>query len=371
MRVHPGKSKWVEFRCQRARVSPVSFTYNGTSLPRAEECKYMGLWWSATADIWKSHVPQAKMIGMRALYGFQAKCRAAGISTPQARSKLFHTLVAPAFSHGCQLWCVGGSAQALLHPHRYPVENIQLLFLRYMAGVGSSTHIPSLLAEFGHVPMIHRHIKHAAKFWNKMCSADHTSVLYQAWLSDLRLAVINKYPHCWCYQFLNALAKLGFCVSPATLTFDAAVSIRVPLCAIVTRMHSMCRDFLNSNIQGLLKCPRSCSPQHVTIFTYKYWVGMKAARRFGGHHVTCHMPAAHRFLLTRLRLGCSELRVVQGRRGGTARGNRICQVHSSFDSEHEQVEDIRHFLLECPAYDGLRMHPYFKDIFLLCILYFS
>ena len=75
------------------------------------------------------------------------------------------------------------------------------------------------------------------------------------------------------------------------------------------------------------------------------------------------MQAAHRFTLTRLRLGCSDLRVVQGRRHGLARDRRICQVHVSFDAEHNQVEDIRHFLLECPAYEGIRLHPCFKDIF--------
>ena len=34
-----------------------------------------------------------------------------------------------------------------------------------------------------------------------------------------------------------------------------------------------------------------------------------------------------------------------------------------FDSDHAQVEDIRHFLLECPAYEGIRLHPYFTELF--------
>ncbi len=43
-------------------------------------------------------------------------------------------------------------------------------------------------------------------------------------------------------------------------------------------------------------------------------------------------------------------RIVQGRRNNTPRHARLCLVHSAFDARHTQVEDIRHFLLECPAY---------------------
>ena len=47
---------------------------------------------------------------------------------------------------------------------------------------------------------------------------------------------------------------------------------------------------------------------------------------------------------------------------------RFCLVHSIYkdarpDFHHDCVEDIRHFLLECPAYAVIRSHPRFVSLF--------
>jgi hypothetical protein len=47
---------------------------------------------------------------------------------------------------------------------------------------------------------------------------------------------------------------------------------------------------------------------------------------------------------------------------------RYCCAHSRFAQarpgfHHDQVEDIRHFLLECPAYHAIRSHPRYSVIF--------
>jgi hypothetical protein len=182
MKVHPGKTKWMEFRNTRvAALSDVQFTYKGAILPRVEACKYMGLWWKDIANIWDSHTPHAKVLGFRVLHGCQARCRAVGITTPASRSDLFHTLVAPSFSHGCQLWSVGEAAKVVRKWHTYSLESLQLMFLRNMAGVGASAHIASLLDEFGHTSLLHSHVKLAARFWNKMRTAAPTSMLHKAW----------------------------------------------------------------------------------------------------------------------------------------------------------------------------------------------
>jgi len=139
---------------------------------------------------------------MKALYSFQSRCRSLGISTPSFKLRLFHTLVVSAFSHGCQLWSVGAPDQLIDRPQQYPLEAVQLLFLRYMAGVGSSAHILSLLAEFAHTPILHQHLKLAARFWNKLRASDCTSALRQAWVSDLQLAISSRYELCWSFQFL-------------------------------------------------------------------------------------------------------------------------------------------------------------------------
>ena len=370
MRVHPTKTQWMEFRRRKAHATDVTFSYRGNLLPRVEECTYMGLWWHATKDIWESHVPQAKIRGMRTLFGFQSRCRALHLSIPRIRSWLFRTLVAPSFSHACQLWCVGGSKQMLRKVHLYPLEAIQLSFLRNMAGVGSSSHVLSLLLEFGHSPLFCSHLKLAARFWSKMQSSKESSMLHQAWISDLMLAVRTT-PHCertWCFQFLSTMAQLGLCDPPIELTLEFASTLTFPESVVVSRLQKLALDFICPAGEDIPKCPRSCNSAQVTAFTYRYWVGMSEAQVSGGHHVSCLMPHAQRHVLVRFRLGCSDLAVVQGRRSGVARHARFCKVHHMFDSDHAQVEDIRHFLLECPAYEGIRRHPYFTELF-SCLRY--
>jgi hypothetical protein len=47
---------------------------------------------------------------------------------------------------------------------------------------------------------------------------------------------------------------------------------------------------------------------------------------------------------------------------------RLCCAHDTFalarpNFHHDMVEDIRHFLLECPAYNAIRTHPRYASIF--------
>jgi len=297
------------------------------------------------------------------LYGLHARCRTAGICTPSVRSKLFHTLVIPALSHCCQVWGVGGIATMLECPQKSITESVQLMFLRGMAGVGSSCHIQSLLSEFGHIPIVHRHLKLAARFWNKMRTLNTATTLHRVWKCDVQLALSHNYKQCWSFHFLTALEKLDMCPRISDMTLQQALDLRVSIPTLITKLYKLSSGFLHPSALGDMRCPRSCPTPHVTAVTYRYWVGMTDRLRNGAPHVRCFINASHRFSLTRLRLGCSDLRIVQGRRRGLSRANRTCQVHSSFDPHHSEIEDIRHFLLECPAYEGLRLHPYFKDLF--------
>jgi hypothetical protein len=164
------------------------------------------------------------------------------------------------------------------------------------------------------------------------------------------------------------MAQLGLCDPPNELTLESASTLSFPEDAVAFRLQRLALAFICPDAENIPKCPRSCISAHVTAFTYRYWVGMSEAQDSGGHHVSCLMPHAQRHALVRLRLGCSDLAVVQGRRSGVARHARFCKVHNMFDSDHAQVEDIRHFLLECPAYEGIRRHPYFTELF-SCLRY--
>ena len=112
--------------------------------------------------------------------------------------------------------------------------------------------------------------------------------------------------------------------------------------------------------------PRTCPSSCVTGFTYRYWVGMKQG--IAAPHLKRYILPYHRQLLIRLRLSSLPLQVEQGKRTNIPRDQRFCQVHALYSDarpgfHHDCVEDIRHFLLECPAYAAIRTHRRYAPIF--------
>jgi len=85
-------------------------------------------------------------------------------------------------------------------------------------------------------------------------------------------------------------------------------------------------------------------------------------------HLKQYIPPYNRLVLVRLRLSSLPLQVELGKRTKTIRHERFCLVHSIYkdarpDFHHDCVEDIHHFLLECPAYAVIRSHPRFVSLF--------
>jgi hypothetical protein len=145
-------------------------------------------------------------------------------------------------------------------------------------------------------------------------------------------------------------------VAPADLTtFHSCVLLKFDEKAVVAALEAQQRSFLQASYTH----PRSAPSDQVTACTYKYWVGMKGDK--AASHVHKDIPYALRRLLVRCRLGCHELRIHTGRFAPKLpRSQRTCQVHAAL-SNTTAVEDMAHFLLECPAYSYIRTQ--FLDIF--------
>jgi hypothetical protein len=92
-------------------------------------------------------------------------------------------------------------------------------------------------------------------------------------------------------------------------------------------------------------------------------------RGCAAHTRACVLPFARLKNLAQLRIGCAHLEVEQGRkrRPAVPRQDRLCKLCSAEGAPQERqvavlartgsssnVEDLKHFLLECPAYDDLR-----------------
>mgnify|MGYP001810272208 FL=1 len=108
--------------------------------------------------------------------------------------------------------------------------------------------------------------------------------------------------------------------------------------------------------------PRTAASEHVCCSTYRQWVqgGAPAAPP----HM--HLLVPHKMLRTLMRLRAESLplRIATGRyegvnHVGVARSARVCRVPAC--AAAGCVEDVHHFLLECPAYAQVRAR--WRDVF--------
>ena len=264
-------------------------------------------------------------------------------------------------------------ANGLSDPTNNSLDSVQLQFLRCISGVHGRTHKLSLLHEFDRLPIVFHMIKSAAKFWNKISDYSDTRLIKTALYSDLDFMIRRHCQRTWAYAFLHTMHVLDLCPSLDTLdTPDKCLALRFDLKELRKRLTARARTYCTPSLPPatLPRCPRTCASDVVTGFTYRFWVGMTAATV--APHLSRHMPPFLRRFLVRLRLSSLGLEVEKGRhaRPPLLRPLRHCCTHDTFalarpGYHHNMVEDIRHFLLECPAYNAIRSYPRYLPIFLM------
>jgi hypothetical protein len=377
MKINVNKSKGMEFRPCRSQPAPsFPLTFRGTPIPRVDKFLYMGVWFESAKTLYQSHPSTIWDLGRQALFGMLGRCKVLGIHRASLKSRLFKVLVRSAFSHACPIWGISlfkdsSTAHVLIGTKvSNPGEQVQLMFLRGLAGVGKHVHSLSLLHEFGHHPMMHYYVKLAARFWNTSIAASPSSLIHQAMLADVDLYLAGCRT-CWFAYFISAMKALDMCALPV-ISRASCSTLRISIPSLVLTLQRRAQAYCSPPVGDVIRCPRQCLSLNVMGHTYHYWVGMLVG--CAAPHIAIGIPAAARISLIRLRLACSPLAVVTGRMTATARSHRHCKVCTGcagFALAHPffphflplPCEDICHFLLECSLYDVIRRDPFFAPVF--------
>jgi hypothetical protein len=117
---------------------------------------------------------------------------------------------------------------------------------------------------------------------------------------------------------------------------------------------------MHANSSLLRKGPRhpDCNSGQVMMATYLSFVRARDLSRTPQHLKCGRLSFAEVQTLCRYRLGWHDLQVQKGRYGGVAREQRVCRVCANTPHAAQQharpVEDLLHFLLECPALQHVR-----------------
>ena len=340
--------------CPPQRMAPLllDLTYNGTPLTQVAQLDYLGLTFDCKQGLYLSNQASALAKGRQAMFALTAQLRRRRLRTPDFARRLFDLLVAPTFSYGCQIWGPDKFVEALCDPMSVGLQRIPLEFARTFCGLGSSAHRMTLLRELGMFPVFHHWLCLAVRLWNRLKGMDGKRLFRIAFEDNLKLA-LGGCKKCWVGRMLAALAELD--LAPATtagLSAADLLALDLDEAALKDRLQTRFLD----NWPADLGQPREAPSQGVLAATYARWVGMGPGAT--SPHLHTSLPYTLRRVLVGFRVGAHALEVVSGRFRGVAREDRVCKVHTHDEAHSPHVEDLRHFLLECPHYQPIRdAHP--------------
>jgi hypothetical protein len=246
--------------------------------------------------------------------------------------------------------------------------------LRIMSGVGKSACMDVLYRDMHRLPVMYHWVVLAVRWWNRMSEGrvGDKSMACCAWLEDVKLAMAGC-TSCWSSQLLRTMCSLHMLDQGwHQQSVDWVLGRRWEESNVKAALAGLFMDRWRGPFHD---DPRLAPSRGVSMCQSARWVYPVDPRVdfYSRADAPEHTRLCLRFMVARnlaqLRIGYAHLEVEQGRkrRPVVPRAERICKVCSGDDAtlSHRQavlsrtgssstVEDLKHFVLECPAYDDLR-----------------
>jgi hypothetical protein len=376
--------------------------FQGNSIDIADQAKYLGLVFTGTAGAGSTAADTLATAGRRVMAWLLARARQLGITQSALLCRLFDAVVDPVLSYGCQVWgpkvCerLLTPATALDRKHN-PGDAAHIDFLRMAAGLPTFSHKWTVLAEYGRRPLVVRWLALATRFWVRVRCMQPGRLVREALECNIALYLQHRGGDSWTACFMRCMVACGALAEQqlhACTTVQQVWGLPIHEHSIRASLATLFDQVWDSGAVD----PRMADNTSVVAATYMHWVWGQSPQGPAPHFHTVIGWAAKRMLI-RLRVGGFPLRVATGRsecrvatiaparaarprqrqrgarsvqrrqgRGrpavspvavqrpvrGLPRHERVCKVCNTVDA----VEDVRHFLLECPAYVVLRQrHP--------------
>jgi hypothetical protein len=306
--------------------------------------------------------------GRKAMHAVMSMCKRGHVAQPAFKLRLFDAVVEPVLSYGCQVW--GPWVWNLHDPLKGGAESVHIDYMRIMAGVGRCVKHQLLLHDFHRIPVAYHWVALAVRWWCSLTAEEnHDKLAAKALRSDVWF-MVSGCTDCWSYKLLNALTVLGV-LDRGCWDRSVNAAIRAPdvLAVRLNEKHvkeQLRRRFdadlrsIHANAQLLRKGPRhpDCASNQVMLVTYMSYVRARNLDRKPPHLSCRRLSFAEVQTLCRYRLGWHDLHVQSGRYTRVGRQQRVCTLCASQASGHPvnaaPMEDLLHFLLECPALQHVR-----------------
>lgn len=376
----PEKTCVMVFRRPHCRVPRgLHLTYQGQTVPLVEEYRYLGVLFSAT----RSLMPAANALAAsasRAMHTVLRRLKHLHMTQLDIKCRMFDSLVESICSYGSHVWGPELFHSRLLSaPLDTAADRVHLSFLRAISGIGAGVCSKVLLRDLHRMPIMFHWVLLAVRWWNKlsdMAPADDAAVscvAYHAWKADILLMQAGC-KACWCYQLLQTLEALQV-LSPAvwrTASLDGIMQLQISASDVTAALSRVYKSWWATGA-ATHPDPRTAPSAGVDMCTHLQWVYAHQPEidifdRFTApRHVRLCLPFRVIQTLIKFRTGWHHLEVHGGRMARIPRHQRVCKLCSCANSKpswwcrisertgtNQNVEDLMHFLLECPAYDHIR-----------------
>ena len=373
----PRKTCAVVFRRAQAKVpSGFRLLFRGVEVSVQNEYTYLGVRVHATKGLAGASDALAAS-GCKAMHALLTQCRRANLTQLDIKTRMFDVLVEPVLSYASHIW-------GPQHFHKrlaasplgtdLKAEKVHSSYLRILCGAGKSTSLDVLYRDMHRLPVMFHWVVLAVRWWNRMGAArvDALGTLACcAWVEDVKLAC-GGYTDCWAFRVLTALSRLG--LLQADWRQQPLSWVQELRWQEVEVQRALARLLLARWQGSAHPNPRVAPSRRVALCTHMAWVLPLDPAREDLSRATAppHTKVLGSFAVLRnysqLRAGCAHLEVEQGRQGRRVeRHLRLCQLCSGPNADpavrqavlartgtSDNVEDLKHFVLECPVYDALR-----------------
>ena len=263
----------------------------------------------------------------------QAHCCELGITSPKQICMMFDILVKPVLTYGCEVWGADLNLQDLNNGMKTQrdIETLHLDLLRWTLGVRRTTPSAHIRGKFGRHPICLFTLKMVVTFYERLLRMDGSRLLKLAFRHSIGLA--RQGQKSWASNVLGYLRAFDIespqgCLKPDWLDLLSHASFSTWACIM-----------------------KNGSIKNTTYFAIKRGLFEMAS------YLDQNLTRKSQIILAKFRTGSRYLAIETGRKNRMARDERVCPYCTT-----GIVEDERHFLFQCPAYDALWCQ--FKDLFL-------
>jgi hypothetical protein len=373
MTVNLDKTHVVVFRQQGDAGPTTPLLYRGQPLQFVESCRYLGVTLHATKGLGTASDELAAK-GRKALYGLFPLLRLHHITQCDMRMRMFDIMIEPIISYGAHIWGPALCSKFLTNSYttsHCAGDGVHFMFLRELYGAHRTASRDVLLRDTHRVSMPGRWLSLAASWWEKLASMPPSRLAHHTWLADIEL-MLSGSQNCWAYNLLEGLELIGFVQGGQWRPGSPGVTVET-----VSRLQITKKLVMEAVLQfqamhweavaDLGEDPRRGPSHSLHLRTHTMWVHALQ----GSVHTRANSPGFLKlcmgrwvlWTLARYRLGGHHL---NGRLHSIPRGTpcALCGANSRFPLEWhtrmvgrcggDSAEDLRHFMVECPAYDHIR-----------------